>query len=363
MAKAPYQKKKNIKKSRLTQKTCSVFYYRKFPPALSFSSTTMHPNNFHSPHPQHSPHLSSNPFASSSWSPVPGAHLQHPPKPKHKLYRLLFNWSPDRIASIPSGSDVKVEHEHEHVVKQEPSQHDSPLLTHKALKHEHDGDPFAYDYEPFQFDTLNDEPYEYFPFEDYFDPVPVSAVSPSGSAFADYGPLWSDGDFGASSPPIPSGSGYDPHVAYASTSAAAPATVASWPHPSASSARIGAHIPPASVPNVNPLQYHTNAAPNPFAPVQRPPPPPTLQIPPVASSSSSLAAAAALSLSYGPPAPRPVEQNAIVQRLVECAPRIDTLPDPYDDNGDFYGRGRDLWIGPQAKADEYVLFFSCMLFE
>ena len=28
--------------------------------------------------------------------------------------------------------------------------------------------------------------------------------------------------------------------------------------------------------------------------------------------------------------------------------------DHRDDNGDFHGRGRDLYVGPQAKADECV---------
>ena len=42
------------------------------------------------------------------------------------------------------------------------------------------------------------------------------------------------------------------------------------------------------------------------------------------------------------------------QRVNHVIPTLPHLPgaDHFDDNGDFHGRGRDLFVGPQAKADE-----------
>jgi hypothetical protein len=42
----------------------------------------------------------------------------------------------------------------------------------------------------------------------------------------------------------------------------------------------------------------------------------------------------------------------VMQRLAGFMPMMGPIRDPYDENGDFHGRGRDTWVGPQAKADE-----------
>jgi hypothetical protein len=54
---------------------------------------------------------------------------------------------------------------------------------------------------------------------------------------------------------------------------------------------------------------------------------------------------------------RPVEPVDIMRRLEAAIPSVAGLPGPsdgLDENGDFHGRGRDPFVGPQAKADEYV---------
>jgi len=52
--------------------------------------------------------------------------------------------------------------------------------------------------------------------------------------------------------------------------------------------------------------------------------------------------------------------NVLMNRIGPIVPVIAPTAnaDNFDDNGDFYGRGRDTFMGPQAKADEYVVFFS-----
>jgi hypothetical protein len=42
----------------------------------------------------------------------------------------------------------------------------------------------------------------------------------------------------------------------------------------------------------------------------------------------------------------------LMHRLAGFMPVMGPIRDPFDDNGDFHGRGRDTWAGPQAKADE-----------
>jgi hypothetical protein len=46
----------------------------------------------------------------------------------------------------------------------------------------------------------------------------------------------------------------------------------------------------------------------------------------------------------------------LANRIANAIPQIAPLPlsSHQDENGDFYGRGRDTFVGPQAKADEYV---------
>ena len=50
--------------------------------------------------------------------------------------------------------------------------------------------------------------------------------------------------------------------------------------------------------------------------------------------------------------------DVLVNRVGPVVPVIAPLAnaDNFDDNGDFFGRGRDTFMGPQAKADEYVVF-------
>lgn len=57
----------------------------------------------------------------------------------------------------------------------------------------------------------------------------------------------------------------------------------------------------------------------------------------------------------GDEAPSP----AVMTRINDIIPTLPQLggADHFDDNGDFHGRGRDLFVGPQAKADELVLVF------
>jgi hypothetical protein len=47
---------------------------------------------------------------------------------------------------------------------------------------------------------------------------------------------------------------------------------------------------------------------------------------------------------------------AVLQRIGPIIPHLPVLQgeNHHDENGDFHGRGRDLFVGPQAKADEYV---------
>lgn len=49
---------------------------------------------------------------------------------------------------------------------------------------------------------------------------------------------------------------------------------------------------------------------------------------------------------------------AMLHRIGPVIPALPALhaAEHFDDNGDFHGRGRDLFVGPQAKADEYVVF-------
>ncbi|KAJ8073759.1 hypothetical protein PM082_012037 [Marasmius tenuissimus] len=46
----------------------------------------------------------------------------------------------------------------------------------------------------------------------------------------------------------------------------------------------------------------------------------------------------------------------IAQRFMSVIPQVAPMHDSYDENGDFYGRGRDLFEGPQAKADDIEKF-------
>ena len=50
--------------------------------------------------------------------------------------------------------------------------------------------------------------------------------------------------------------------------------------------------------------------------------------------------------------------DVLTNRIGPIVPVIAPMgnADNFDDNGDFYGRGRDTFMGPQAKADEYVVF-------
>ncbi|KAG5653742.1 hypothetical protein H0H81_010999, partial [Sphagnurus paluster] len=50
--------------------------------------------------------------------------------------------------------------------------------------------------------------------------------------------------------------------------------------------------------------------------------------------------------------------NAVLQSIGPIVPDIGALrnADAFDDNGDFYGRGRDTFVGPQAKADDIDKF-------
>lgn len=51
---------------------------------------------------------------------------------------------------------------------------------------------------------------------------------------------------------------------------------------------------------------------------------------------------------YGPP-------DAFMERIGPVVPTIapHRNANNFDENGDFFGRGRDTFVGPQAKADEY----------
>lgn len=53
----------------------------------------------------------------------------------------------------------------------------------------------------------------------------------------------------------------------------------------------------------------------------------------------------------------------VLARISDIIPALPQLggDDHFDENGDFYGRGRDLFVGPQAKADESVSVFSFVL--
>jgi hypothetical protein len=54
-----------------------------------------------------------------------------------------------------------------------------------------------------------------------------------------------------------------------------------------------------------------------------------------------------------PPMPMDDIQRNLEQRLADVVPPIMPLPDDHaDENGDYHGRGRDRFAGPQAKADE-----------
>lgn len=46
----------------------------------------------------------------------------------------------------------------------------------------------------------------------------------------------------------------------------------------------------------------------------------------------------------------------VLERIGPIIPHLPVLQgaNHHDENGDFHGRGRDLFVGPQAKADEYV---------
>jgi hypothetical protein len=56
-------------------------------------------------------------------------------------------------------------------------------------------------------------------------------------------------------------------------------------------------------------------------------------------------------------APLP-EVMARINGVIPALPQL-SGEDHFDENGDFHGRGRDLFVGPQAKADEFVsCFFS-----
>ncbi|KAK1219704.1 hypothetical protein PQX77_017565 [Marasmius sp. AFHP31] len=46
----------------------------------------------------------------------------------------------------------------------------------------------------------------------------------------------------------------------------------------------------------------------------------------------------------------------VAQRFMNDIPQVAPMHDSYDENGDFYGRGRDLFEGPQAKADDIEKF-------
>jgi hypothetical protein len=55
----------------------------------------------------------------------------------------------------------------------------------------------------------------------------------------------------------------------------------------------------------------------------------------------------------------------IMKRLEVAIPSVAGLPGPsdgLDENGDFHGRGRDTFRGPQAKADEYVGSYQCSIY-
>lgn len=49
------------------------------------------------------------------------------------------------------------------------------------------------------------------------------------------------------------------------------------------------------------------------------------------------------------------EVMARINGIIPALPQI-SGEDHFDENGDFHGRGRDLFVGPQAKADEFVFF-------
>jgi hypothetical protein len=51
------------------------------------------------------------------------------------------------------------------------------------------------------------------------------------------------------------------------------------------------------------------------------------------------------------------EVMARINGVIPALPRLGG-PDHFDENGDFHGRGRDLFVGPQAKADELVSICS-----
>ncbi|ESK90272.1 snf2 superfamily protein [Moniliophthora roreri MCA 2997] len=48
--------------------------------------------------------------------------------------------------------------------------------------------------------------------------------------------------------------------------------------------------------------------------------------------------------------------NAVVQQYQEALPVIQAMNDPYDENGDFFGRGRDMFQGPTARQDDIEKF-------
>lgn len=46
--------------------------------------------------------------------------------------------------------------------------------------------------------------------------------------------------------------------------------------------------------------------------------------------------------------------DAVVQKYSDVMPQLPPMRDTRDENGDFHGRGRDTFQGPQAAATEYV---------
>jgi hypothetical protein len=53
-----------------------------------------------------------------------------------------------------------------------------------------------------------------------------------------------------------------------------------------------------------------------------------------------------------------VDPVITLNKYLHAIPNITAVGDSRDENGDFHGRGRDTFQGPQAKADEFVFSLS-----